>query len=313
MEFSHEPVLLQECIEGLAIRPDGVYLDGTAGGGGHSFEIAKRLTSGRLIALDRDEEAVRAASARLAPLGERATVLRCNFSTMAEATRRIGVHEVDGILLDIGVSSYQLDNPARGFSYNHDAPLDMRMAQDQPLTAYQIVNGYSEQALADLIFTYGEERWAKRIAAFIVQARQTAPIETTFQLNAVIKQAVPAGARRDGPHPSKRTFQAIRIAVNDELGELRRAVEEGISLLRPGGRFCIITFHSLEDRIVKQAFAQAAKGCTCPPQLPVCVCGNKPQIRLVTRKPVVASEEELARNPRSRSAKLRVAEKLPQE
>ena len=309
MEFSHKPVLFDECMTGLNIRPDGVYVDGTAGGGGHSYGIAERLITGRLISFDRDREAITAAGKKLESLKERVTLINREFSHMADALNELGINSVDGILLDIGVSSYQLDNPERGFSYMSDARLDMRMNRENPLTAYDIVNGYSEKEIEDIIFKYGEDRWARRIAQFIVSEREKAPIETTFELNEVIKKAIPAKARADG-HPSKRTFQALRIAVNNELGELEDALEAGNKLLAPGGRFCIITFHSLEDRIVKQFFAQKAKGCTCPPQLPVCVCGKKPELKLISRKPIEATQEELIENSRSHSAKLRIAEKL---
>lgn len=311
MEFSHKSVLLDECLTGLDIKPDGIYIDGTAGGGGHSYEIAARLTSGgKLYALDRDKEAVEAATERLKPFSDRATVINANFSEIASVVKDLNLPHLDGILMDIGVSSYQLDNPDRGFSYNHDAPLDMRMSREQETSAATVVNEYTEFDLADIIWKYGEERWAKRIAQFIVEERSIKPIETTFELNEIIKKAVPAGARRDGPHPSKRTFQAIRIAVNNELGELETALNDGIDLLSKGGRFAVITFHSLEDRIVKNIFAERVKGCICPPEMPVCVCGKKPELKLVNRKPIVASKEELEDNPRSRSAKLRVAEKI---
>lgn len=311
MEFSHKSVLMNECIEGLNIKPDGIYIDGTAGGGGHSYEIASKLTAGgKLYALDRDKEAVAAASERLKPFSERATVINANFSEIASVVNELKLPRVDGILMDIGVSSYQLDNPERGFSYNHDAPLDMRMSREQETSAATVINEYTEFELEDIIWKYGEERWAKRIARFIVEERNIKPIETTFELNEIIKKAVPAGARRDGPHPSKRTFQAIRIAVNNELGELETALNDGIELLSDGGRFAVITFHSLEDRIVKNMFAQRVRGCICPPDMPVCVCGKKPELKLVNRKPIVAGKDELEENPRSRSAKLRIAEKI---
>lgn len=309
MEFLHKPVLFSQCIEGLNIRPDGTYVDGTAGGGGHSYGIAERLTSGRLISFDRDKDAIAAAGKRLEPFKDKVTLVNREFSQMADALKELGIEKVDGILLDIGVSSYQLDNPERGFSYMSDARLDMRMNRESNLTAYDIVNSYSEKEIEDIIFKYGEDRWARRIAQFIVSEREKVPITTTFELNEVIKKAIPAKARADG-HPSKRTFQALRIAVNNELGELEEALEKGTELLNEGGRFCVITFHSLEDRIVKQFFAQKAKGCTCPPQLPVCVCGKKSELTLVSRKPIEADENELNENSRSHSAKLRVAEKI---
>ncbi len=311
MEFSHKSVLLDECIEGLNIKPNGIYIDGTAGGGGHSYEIAARLTKGgKLYALDRDKEAVAAAKERLKPFADRAKVINANFSQIADVARELNLPRLDGILMDIGVSSYQLDNPERGFSYNHDAPLDMRMSRQQETSAFTVINEYTEFEIAEIIWKYGEERWAKRIAQFIAEARKNKPIETTFELNEIIKKAVPAGARRDGPHPSKRTFQAIRIAVNNELGELETALNDGIDLLSEGGRFAVISFHSLEDRIVKNIFAGKVKGCICPPELPVCICGKKPTLKLVNRKPIEAGKEELEENPRSRSAKLRVAERI---
>lgn len=310
MEFSHQPVLFTECMNGLSLRPDGVYIDGTAGGGGHSSGIASALSSGHLYAFDRDSEALAAAKKKLSSYEANVTLLHREFSQMEQAMAEQGVTAVDGILLDIGVSSYQLDNPERGFTYMAEAPLDMRMRREQAFSAYDIVNTYSEKEIEDILFTYGEERWARRIAQFIVAAREKKPLETTFELNEIIRRAVPAKARADGSHPSKRTFQALRIVVNNELGELSEALEAGCRLLRPGGRFCVITFHSLEDRIVKRFFAQKEKGCVCPPELPVCVCGRKPELKLIGRKPVEASERELNENPRSHSAKLRVAEKL---
>ena len=309
MEFVHKPVLFDPCMEGLNIRPDGIYIDGTAGGGGHSYGIAQRLTTGHLYAFDRDKEAIAAASGRLAPFGERVTFVNREFSQMAQAMEEYGVTKVDGILLDIGVSSYQLDNPERGFTYMADAPLDMRMRREQTLTAYHVVNTYPEKELADILFTYGEERWAKRIARLILEEREKAPIQTTFALNDIIRRAVPAKARAEGSHPSKRTFQALRIVFNNELGELTDGLEAGCGLLAPRGRFCIITFHSLKDRAVKQFFAKKARGCTCPPEFPVCVCGKKPELTLVNRKPIEADEDEQKENSRSHSAKLRVAEK----
>ena len=310
MEFSHKPVLLDECISGLNIRPDGIYIDGTAGGGGHSLAIAEKLTSGRLIAMDRDPEAICAAKKRLSKFSDRVLFLNRKFSEMGEAVRELGISGVNGILLDIGVSSYQIDNPERGFSYMADAPLDMRMDQNCGLTAADIVNGYPSGEIEKILYEYGEERWAKRIAAFIVDKRENGRINTTFELNEIIRKAVPAGARADGSHPSKRTFQALRIAVNNEMGELNSALECGTEILAPGGRFCVITFHSLEDRAVKRFFAEKAKGCVCPPQFPVCVCNQKPTLIQVTRKPLEATAEELENNPRSHSAKLRIAEKI---
>lgn len=308
--FSHRSVLLKPCLEGLAIKPDGVYVDGTAGGGGHSYEIAGRLTTGLLIAIDQDDAAIRAASAKLAPLGERARVVRSNFRHIADVLDTLGIREIDGLLLDLGVSSYQLDTPQRGFSYMADAPLDMRMDARAEKTAYDVVNTYSEQELRRILFEYGEERFAPRIAAQIRQARAVKPIETTGELVSLIKAAIPAAAREGGHHPAKRSFQAIRIEVNSELDVIRPALESAMSRLRPGGRMAVITFHSLEDRIVKQTFGDMAKGCTCPRGLPVCVCGKTPLVKVLTKKPILPDAEELEVNPRSRSAKLRVAEKL---
>lgn len=310
IEFKHYSVLLNECIEGLDIDPDGIYVDGTAGGGGHSYAIASRLTGGRLIAIDQDEAAIAAAGERLAPLGERATVVRSNFCEIAKVCRELGIEEIDGLLLDLGVSSYQLDTPERGFSYNSDAPLDMRMDKRKALSAYEVVNGYSEEKLKKIFYEYGEERYSAAIAAAIVRKRQIKPIESTAELSDIIKYAIPPAAREGGHHPAKRTFQAIRIEVNSELDVIEPAIRHAVSMLRRGGRIAIITFHSLEDRIVKQTFADLAKGCVCPRDLPVCVCGRKPIVKQVNKKPILPSSEELAENPRSRSAKLRVAVKL---
>ncbi len=309
-DFHHISVLLAECLEGLAIKPDGVYVDGTLGGAGHSSEIAKRLTAGRLIGIDRDPVALSAAGKRLEPYGDRVTLVYSNFCEMTQAVKDLGFSGVDGILLDLGVSSPQLDDAERGFSYMADAPLDMRMNSEDTLTADTVVNTWSQEELKRILFDYGEERYAPRIASAICRRRETAPIRTTLELVEVIRSAMPPQALREKQHPAKRSFQAIRIAVNDELGSVEKAMQEAIPLLNPGGRLAVITFHSLEDRIVKNAMADAAKGCTCPPSFPVCVCGKKPLVRLVTRKPIVASEEELEINPRSRSAKLRVCEKL---
>lgn len=311
MSFQHIPVLLEETIAGLNLQPAGVYVDCTLGGAGHSLEIARRLSSGGLlIGLDQDPAAIRAAEMRLAAYEDRVLVIRSNFANLVPALTRQGIDQVDGIMFDLGVSSYQLDTPERGFSYQHDAPLDMRMDPEQPQSAYDLVNQLSEARLTEIIYRYGEERWAKRIAAFICQARQGGPITTTGALVEIIKRAIPAAARREGHHPAKRTFQAIRIAVNNELGILAQAVKDAVSLLKAGGRICVITFHSLEDRIVKDTFKELAHPCHCPPSFPVCVCGRKPEIKLITGKPVVSAEQEIDRNPRSRSAKLRVAEKI---
>ena len=308
--FAHRSVLLEPCMDALAIKPDGIYVDGTAGGGGHSYEIARRLTTGRLIAIDQDEAAIKAASAKLAPLGERAQVVRNNFCHVADVLDTLGIDKIDGILLDLGVSSYQLDTPERGFSYMADAPLDMRMDMRAEKNAYHVVNTYSEHELRRILFDYGEERFAGRIASRIVQARADKPIETTGELTALIKAAIPAAARDGGHHPAKRSFQAIRIEVNSELDVIRPALEAAMKRLSKGGRMAVITFHSLEDRIVKQTFADMATGCTCPKGLPVCVCGKVPQVKVISRKPILPDGEELENNPRSRSAKLRVAEKL---
>ena len=310
MEFSHVSVLLHETIESLSIRPDGVYIDGTAGGAGHSCEIASRLTTGRLIGIDRDNVALEAAAERLKPYEDRVTLVHANFCDMDQALQGLGIDKVDGILLDLGVSSPQLDDGQRGFSYMTDAPLDMRMNGEDTRDARQIVNTWSYEELKRILYDYGEERFAPRIAAAICRRREQAPIETTLELVDVIKSAMPASALREKQHPAKRSFQAIRIAVNDELGAVETVMKKAVPLLNPGGRLAVITFHSLEDRIVKNAMAEAAKGCTCPPSFPVCVCGKKPQVRIVTRKPIVSGEEELERNPRARSAKLRICEKL---
>ncbi len=310
IEFSHRSVLLDECMEGLDIKPDGIYVDGTAGGGGHSSQIAKRLSSGRLIAIDQDEAAIAAASERLEPWKQNVTVVRSNFYEVKEVCERLGVEAIDGLLLDLGVSSYQLDTPERGFSYMADAPLDMRMDKRGALTAYDVVNGYPEEKIKKILYEYGEERFSAAIAAAIIRERQKKPIETTLELSNIIKYAIPPFAREGGHHPSKRSFQAIRIEVNGELDVIEPAIRDAASLLRRGGRIAVITFHSLEDRIVKQTFASLAQGCTCPKSFPVCVCNNKPTVKIITRKPILPSAEELEENPRSRSAKLRVAEKL---
>lgn len=313
MEFHHISVLLNECIDNLNITPDGIYVDGTMGGGGHSLEIAKRLTTGRLICIDQDPNAHEAAGKRLAEYKDRITFVRDNFGNIANILDSLGIEKIDGMLLDIGVSSHQLDEAERGFSYQQDAPLDMRMNPDRSFSAYDVVNGYDEDELDRVIFTYGEERWARRIAQFIVKEREAKPIETTGELVDIIKKAVPKGARKDGPHPAKRTFQAIRIEVNGELEVLQRAIDDVAARLAVGGRLCIITFHSLEDRIVKEAFRKQENPCICPPQFPVCVCGKKPLGRVITRKPILPSKEELEENPRSRSAKLRVLEGVSQD
>lgn len=306
MEFSHVSVLLDECIEGLDIKPDGIYVDCTVGGAGHSLQIAKRLTNGgRLIGLDRDPDAVQTASERLSQYN--AHVVKSNYSGLDTVLETLTIDRVDGILMDLGVSSHQLDTPDRGFSYNYDAPLDMRMSQEG-LSAYDIVNEWSEEQLAKIIFEFGEEKFSRKIAKNIILARECKPIETTFELADIVKNSVPAAVRRE-KNPCKKTFQAIRIAVNGEFDHLTSGLDAAFNSLKPGGRLAVITFHSLEDRIVKQRFANLCKGCICPPDFPQCVCGKKPLGRLVNRKPIVASEEELMHNNRSRSAKLRIIER----
>ena len=307
-EFHHVSVLLEECIEGLNIKSDGIYVDGTLGGAGHSSRIAAELTTGRHIGIDRDPIALKAAGERLKPYGDRVTLVHSNFCEIKSVLDNLDIEGVDGILLDLGVSSPQLDDGERGFSYMHDGPLDMRMNKDAKLDAEYIVNNYKEDELAELIYKYGEERWSKRIAQFIVNERKNAPITTTYQLVDIIKKAIPKGARIDGPHPAKRTFQAIRIEVNNELGILENTMITAVERLKSGGRIGVITFHSLEDRIIKQTFAKLAKGCTCPPQLPVCVCGKKPLLKKVGN--ITPSKEEVEENPRSRSARLRYAIKI---
>ena len=309
-EFHHVSVLLEECLEGLNIKPDGIYVDGTLGGAGHSSEIVKRLTTGHHIGIDRDPVALKAAGERLAPYADRVTLVHSNFCEIKQVLEDLNIDGVDGILLDLGVSSPQLDDGSRGFSYMADAPLDMRMNSEDSLTAYDVVNTWSYEELKRILFDYGEERYAPKIASAICSRRETKPIETTLELVDIIRGAMPAQALREKQHPAKRSFQAIRIAVNDELGSVEKVMRDAIPCLKPGGRLAIITFHSLEDRIVKNGMADAAKGCTCPPNFPVCVCGKKPAVKLITRKPIVSGEEELERNPRARSAKLRVCEKL---
>ena len=309
-EFHHVSVLLEECLEALNIKPDGIYVDGTLGGAGHSSRIAERLTIGRLIGIDRDPVALQAAGKRLEPYQNNITLVHSNFCEIAQVLQSCNVSGVDGILLDLGVSSPQLDDAERGFSYMADAPLDMRMNSQDFLTAKDVVNGWSQEELCRILYDYGEERYAPRIASAICRRREEKVIETTLELVDVIRSAMPAAALREKQHPAKRSFQAIRIAVNDELGSVEKVMRDAIPLLNPGGRLAVITFHSLEDRIVKNAMAAASKGCTCPPNFPVCVCGKKPQVTVISRKPITASDEELEQNPRSRSAKLRVCEKL---
>ena len=311
MEFQHKSVLLQECIDALNIRPDGIYLDGTLGGAGHSSQIARRLTEGgRLIGVDRDRTTLAAAKERLAPYADRVTLVHSNFAEIDAILDSLGIPAVDGMLFDLGVSSPQLDDASRGFSYMADAPLDMRMDKDDALTAGAVVNTWPQGELRRILYDYGEERYAPQIAAAICRAREKAPVETTLELVDIIRSAMPAQALREKQHPAKRSFQAIRIAVNDELGAVSRMMQAAVGRLNPGGRLAVITFHSLEDRIVKSEMQQAARGCTCPPEFPVCVCGKKPLVKLVTRKPIVSGPAELEENPRARSAKLRVAEKL---
>ena len=310
MEFSHKPVLLQECIDGLNIDPTGTYVDATLGRAGHAREIARRLTTGQLICIDRDQAALDAAPVRLEGLMDRVTLVHGNFGDLANILNRLKLDKLNGVLADLGVSSPQLDDASRGFSYMADAPLDMRMDQSEALTARTVVNEWPQEEIRRILFQFGEERYAPAIAAAIVRAREKAPIETTLELVDIIRSAMPAHALREKQHPAKRSFQAIRIAVNDELSAADRLIQAAVPALAPGGRLAIISFHSLEDRIVKNAFAAFAKGCTCPPDFPVCVCGKKPVIRLVNKKPIVSGEEELNENARARSAKLRIAEKL---
>ncbi len=310
-EFNHASVLLNETIEALHIKPDGVYLDGTLGGGGHAYEVCRQLgDKGRFYGIDQDAAAIEAAGKRLEEFGDRVTVIRNNYCNAREALKEKGVRHVDGIVLDLGVSSYQLDTVERGFTYKYDTPLDMRMDQRQELTARDIVNTYDEQSLYRVIRDYGEDQFAKNIAKHIVQARADKPIETTFELNEIIKAAIPAKMRAVGGHPSKRTFQAIRIECNRELDVLRNSLEDFVNMLNPRGRLCIITFHSLEDRIVKNFFREMENPCTCPPEFPVCICGKIPYGKTVPRKPILPSEEEMEVNSRSKSAKLRVFERI---
>lgn len=311
MDFKHVPVLYEECLEGLAIKPDGIYVDGTLGGAGHAFGIGSRLSEkGILIGIDRDKEAIKAAEKRLESLSCTKFLVQSTYDQIEDVLTQLQIDGIDGALLDIGVSSYQLDNGERGFSYMHDAPLDMRMNQDDSFSAYDVVNGYDKKKLTEIIRKYGEERWASRISDFIVKhRREEGNIKTTGELVDIIKAAIPASARREGPHPAKRTFQAIRIEVNSELEQLENAIDRFCDVLRPGGRLCIITFHSLEDRIVKEAFQRRLNPCICPKEFPVCVCGKVTDVVKVTGKPIISGEEELTENPRARSAKLRIIEK----
>lgn len=309
-EFSHFSVMLNECMENLNIRKGGVYVDGTAGGGGHSYAICERLNGGLLIAIDQDTDAIRAAGKRLAPFGDKVKIIRNNFSNLSDVCREAGVDSIDGLLLDLGVSSYQLDTAERGFSYMKDAPLDMRMDDRASRNAYDVVNGYTAEELKKIIYDFGEERFAPKIVSEILKSRENAPIKSTGELADIVKHSVPPFARKEELNSVKRVFQAIRIEVNRELDVIAPAIESAVRLMKPGGRIVIITFHSLEDRIVKQTFASLAAGCTCPKDFPVCVCGNKPKIKIITKKPILPTEKELLENSRSRSAKLRVAEKL---
>ena len=309
-DFFHISVLLQECLDGLNIKEDGIYVDGTLGGAGHSSQIAARLTTGRLIGIDRDPVALKAAGARLAPYADRVTLVHSNFCEIKQVLEDLQISGVDGILLDLGVSSPQLDDGQRGFSYMADAPLDMRMNNGDSLSAHTVVNTWPYEELKRILYDYGEERYAPQIASAICRRREVSTIETTLELVEIIRSAMPSAALREKQHPAKRSFQAIRIAVNDELGSVEKVMADAVQCLNPGGRMAVITFHSLEDRIVKNGMAEAAKGCTCPPNFPVCVCGKKPKVKLISRKPIVASQKELDANPRARSAKLRVCEKL---
>ena len=311
MEFHHVSILLEPCLEALRIRPDGVYVDATTGGAGHSLHIAEHLSdAGRLICIDRDDEALANAKDRLHDVWQRITPVKSDFREIDKVLSSLGLPGADGILFDLGVSSPQLDHAERGFSYMKDAPLDMRMDREQQLTAYDVVNTWSREDIRKILFEYGEERYAPLIAAAIEREREKKPIETTLELSDLVRRAMPAKARREKQHPAKRSFQAIRIAVNDELGAVREAMEKAITCLNPGGRLAVITFHSLEDRIVKTAFQAAAQGCTCPKEFPVCVCGKKPLVRLTPRKPILPDEREIEENPRARSAKLRICEKI---
>ena len=309
-EFYHVSVLLDECLHALNIFPHGVYVDGTLGGAGHSSQIVKRLDGGRLIGIDRDPVALKAAGERLSPYQDKVTLVHSNFCEIKAVLQELGISGVDGILLDLGMSSPQLDDKSRGFSYMNDAPLDMRMNNEDSLSAYEVVNTWPQEELKRILYDYGEERYAPQIAGAICRRRELKPIESTLELVDVIRSAMPAAALREAQHPAKRSFQAIRIAVNDELGSVEKVMKDAVECLNPGGRLAVITFHSLEDRIVKTAMVNASKGCTCPPSFPVCVCGKKPKVKLITKKPIVSDQEELDRNPRARSAKLRVCEKL---
>lgn len=310
MDFEHVSVLLNETVDGLDIKPDGIYVDGTLGGGGHSELVLSRLTTGKLIGIDQDKDALKAAGERLKKYEDNLILVHSNFSNILDVLEELGIDKIDGMMMDLGVSSYQLDEATRGFSYMHDGELDMRMDRSCDFTAYDVVNDYSEGELHRIIKDYGEDNWAKRIAKFIVEMRAEKPIETTYELVDIIKKAIPSKARRDGPHPAKRTFQAIRIEVNNELGIIADTIRNIETVLNPGGRISIITFHSLEDRLVKRTYKDLNTGCICPSEFPICVCDNKPKLKIITRKPIISPEDELEANPRARSAKLRVAEKI---
>lgn len=310
MKFKHVPVMLNEVLEGLNIKEDGIYVDGTLGGAGHSTEIVKRLSTGKLIGIDQDENAIKKSKEVLADYSDRTIIVKENFKNIKNVLNTLGINKVDGILLDLGVSSHQLDEEERGFSYNKDAPLDMRMDRGNAFSAWDVVNKYSEKELEKIIWDFGEEKWAKRIAKFIVEERREAPIDTTFELVSVIKKAIPKKVRSQGGHPARKTFQAIRIEVNQEIDILKNSILNANEVLNESGRLCIITFHSLEDRIVKDTFKYLNKDCICPPEFPVCTCNKKRELKILTRKPIIPSEEEIETNPRSRSAKLRIGEKV---
>lgn len=310
MEFSHASILLKECTWGLSIKPNGVYVDGTAGGAGHSAKIAEQLDKGLLIALDQDEDAIKVCKDRLSVYKDNVKVIKANFADLRDVLQSLSIDKIDGFLADLGVSSYQLDNGVRGFSYSVDAPLDMRMDKENSLSAWEVVNNWSFEEIRRILWEFGEEKFSSKIASRIVSERAKSPINTTFELADIIKAAMPGFAKREKQHPAKRSFQAIRIAVNDELGALQRLLFEIADLVKPDGRIAIITFHSLEDRAVKVAFNELAKGCICPKGFPICVCNNKPKVEVITRKPLIPDEEELERNPRARSAKLRIARVL---
>ncbi|MGB3367373.1 MAG: 16S rRNA (cytosine(1402)-N(4))-methyltransferase RsmH [Acidaminobacteraceae bacterium] len=310
MDFEHVSVLLNETVDGLNIKADGIYVDGTLGGGGHSELVLSRLTTGKLIGIDQDKDALAAAGEKLKKYEDKLILVHSNFSNILDVLEELGIDKIDGMMMDLGVSSYQLDEATRGFSYMHDGALDMRMDRSCDFTAYDVVNDYSEADLHRIIKDYGEDNWAKRIAKFIVEMRAEKPIETTYELVDIIKKAIPSKARRDGPHPAKRTFQAIRIEVNNELGIIADTIKDIETVLNPGGRISIITFHSLEDRLVKRTYKDLNAGCICPSEFPICVCDNKPKLKIITRKPIISPEDELEANPRARSAKLRVAEKI---